>query len=149
LTGWLLNKLGQGNGYPAFFSTTQGKKLMRKLLTIGGLLVFTLGLTACLHVKEADASTWDVLGWDISKEVGYERAMEGDTQSLYGSLGIGPVSFGATFTDDLAVEGIQFDNAGYDLNLSQDIGWVTVYANNAIDEDFALTETTIGLKWSF
>jgi hypothetical protein len=122
---------------------------MKKLLTIGGLLAFTVGLAGCLHVKDAEASTWDVLGWDISKEIGYERAMEGDTQSLYGSLGIGPVSFGATFTDNLAVDGIQFDNAGYDLNISQDIGWVTAYANNALDEDFALTETTIGIKWSF
>jgi hypothetical protein len=68
---------------------------------------------------------------------------------LYGSLGIGPVSFGASFEDDLSVDGIQFDNAGYDLDLAQDIGWVTVYANNALDEDFALTETTIGVKWSF
>ena len=122
----------------------------KKTLTIGALIIIIIALIWTNWLaKPAAASTLDFLGWDISKEIGYERAMEGDTQSVYGSLGVGPVSFGATFTDDLAVEGIQFDNAGYDLNLSQDIGWVTVYANNDIDEDFALTETTIGLKWSF
>ena len=122
---------------------------MKKMLTIGGLLVAVVGLTACMHTKDAEASPLDMLGWDVGSTIGYERAMEGDTQSVYGSIELGPVELGATFTDNLAVEGIQFDNAGYDLNLSQDIGWVTVYANNAIDEDFALTETTIGLKWSF
>ena len=86
---------------------------------------------------------------DIDKEIGYERAMEGDTQTLYGSIGIGPVSFAASFEDDISVTGIQFDNAGYDLDFSQDVGFVTVYANNALDEDFALTETTIGVKWGF
>ena len=122
----------------------------KKTLTIGVLIVIILGLVWMnWTTKPAAASTLDILGWDISKEVGYERATQGDTQTIYGSLGIGPVSFGASFEDDLSVDGIQFDNAGYDLDLAQDIGWVTVYANNALDEDFALTETTIGVKWSF
>jgi hypothetical protein len=122
----------------------------KKTLTIGVLIVIILGLVWMnWATKPAAASTLDILGWDISKEVGYERATQGDTQTIYGSLGIGPVSFGASFEDDLSVDGIPFDNAGYDLDLAQDIGWVTVYANNALDEDFALTETTIGVKWSF
>ena len=125
----------------------------KKTLTIGALILIIIALIwSNWLAKPAAASTLDMLDtgkWGISKEVGYERAMEGDTQTLYGSLGWGPVSFGVSFEDDLAVDGIQFDNQGYDIDLSQDVGWVTVYANNALDEDFALTETTIGFKWSF
>ena len=127
----------------------------KKSITIGILVIVILGL-AWLNwshkveiVKPAAASTLDMWFADIDKEIGYERAMEGDTQTLYGSIGIGPVSFAASFEDDISVTGIQFDNAGYDLDFSQDVGFVTVYANNALDEDFALTETTIGVKWSF
>jgi hypothetical protein len=147
----------QGNGYPVFFNNKKEKLMWKdkKSITIGVLIVIILGL-AWLNwshkveiVKPAAASTLDMWFADIDKEIGYERATQGDTQTLYGSLGIGPVSFGASFEDDLSVDGIQFDNAGYDLDLAQDIGWVTVYANNALDEDFALTETTIGVKWSF
>ena len=127
----------------------------KKSITIGILVIVILGL-AWLNwshkveiVKPAAASTLDMWFADIDKEIGYERAMEGDTQTLYGSIGIGPVSFTASFEDDISVTGIQFDNAGYDLDFSQDVGFVTVYANNALDEDFALTETTIGVKWGF
>ena len=127
----------------------------KKSITIGILVIVILGL-AWLNwshkveiVKPAAASTLDMWFADIDKEIGYERAMEGDTQTLYGSIGIGPVSFAASFEDDILVTGIQFDNAGYDLDFSQDVGFVTVYANNALDEDFALTETTIGVKWGF
>ena len=127
----------------------------KKSITIGILVIVILCL-AWLNlshkveiVKPAAASTLDMWFADIDKEIGYERAMEGDTQTLYGSIGIGPVSFAASFEDDISVTGIQFDNAGYDLDFSQDVGFVTVYANNALDEDFALTETTIGVKWGF
>ena len=127
----------------------------KKSITIGILVIVILGL-AWLNwshkveiVNPAAASTLDMWFADIDKEIGYERAMEGDTQTLYGSIGIGPVSFAASFEDDISVTGIQFDNAGYDLDFSQDVGFVTVYANNALDEDFALTETTIGVKWGF
>ena len=127
----------------------------KKSITIGILVIVILGL-AWLNwshkveiVKPAAASTLDMWFADIDKEIGYERAMEGDTQTLYGSIGIGPVSFAASFEDDISVTGIQFDHAGYDLDFSQDVGFVTVYANNALDEDFALTETTIGVKWGF
>jgi len=127
----------------------------KKSIIIGILVIVILGL-AWLNwshkveiVKPAAASTLDMWFADIDKEIGYERAMEGDTQTLYGSIGIGPVSFAASFEDDISVTGIQFDNAGYDLDFSQDVGFVTVYANNALDEDFALTETTIGVKWGF
>ena len=127
----------------------------KKSITIGILVIVILGL-AWLNwshkveiVKPAAASTLDMWFADIDKEIGYERAMEGDTQTLYGSIGIGPVSFAASFEDDRSVTGIQFDNAGYEQEFSQDVGFVTVYANNALDEDFALTETTIGVKWGF
>ena len=127
----------------------------KKSITIGILVIVILGL-AWLNwshkveiVKPAAASTLDMWFADIDKEIGYERAMEGDTQTLYGSIGIGPVSFAASFEADISVTGRQFDNAGDDLDFSQDVGFVTVYANNALDEDFALTETTIGVKWGF
>ena len=127
----------------------------KKSISIAILVIVIIGL-AWMNwshkvevVKPAAASTLDMLVGDVDKEIGYERAMEGDTQKLFGSVGIGPVSFGASFEDNLAVDGIQFDNAGYDLDISQDLGGVTLYANNALDEDFALTETTIGFKWSF
>ena len=81
----------------------------KKSISIAILVIVIIGL-AWMNwshkveiVKPAAASTLDMLVGDIDKEVGYERAMEGDTQKLFGSVGIGPVSFGASFEAAITV----------------------------------------------
>ena len=132
------------------FLITQGIIRMKKILTFAIVMFGLTGLTACFHVGDAAAAEGLPQLFDPSGSISYERAFEADSQTIKGSLNVGPVEFGTSFTDDLAVTGIQFDINSYDVNFSQPIGEnVSFYANNEFDTDFAHTETTLGISLSF
>ena len=84
----------------------------------------------------------------LSASIGAERALESEVNTLYGSVGLGIATVGATM-EDTAEDSGQFNITKYELDFSQPVGPVTLYMKNDFDDGFKHTETVIGGKISF
>ena len=84
----------------------------------------------------------------LSASIGTERALESEVNTLYGSVGLGIATVGATM-EDTAENNAEFNIKKYEVDFSQPVGPVTVYMKNDFDDGFKHTETVIGGKISF
>ena len=84
----------------------------------------------------------------VSTTIGAERALETEVNTLYGSVGYGIASLGATMEDTTEDSG-QFNITKYELDFSQPVGPVTLYMKNDFDDGFKHTETVVGGKITF
>jgi len=87
-------------------------------------------------------------GINLSTTVGAERALESEVNTLYGSVGLGIATVGATM-EDTAENNAEFNIKKYEVDFSQPVGPVTLYMKNDFDDGFKHTETVVGGKISF
>jgi len=85
---------------------------------------------------------------DVTTTVGAERGLESEVNTLYGSVGYGIATLGATM-EDTATDSGQFNIQKYEIDFSQPVGPVTLYMKNDFDDGFKHTETVVGGKISF
>ena len=84
----------------------------------------------------------------ISITAGAERGLESEVNTLYGSVGFGIATVGATM-EDTAENNAEFNIQKYEIDFSQPVGPVTLYMKNDFDDGFKHTETVVGGKISF
>ena len=86
----------------------------------------------------------------LSTTIGAERATEAEVNTLFGSVGYGMLSLGATMADTSADQG-EFNITKYEIDLVQPIGetGVSVNMKNDFDDGFNHSETVIGGKITF
>jgi len=106
---------------------------MKQLMFAG----FALALTTSVASAEG-----------LSASIGAERALESEVNTLYGSVGLGIATVGATM-EDTAENNAEFNIKKYEVDFSQPVGPVTLYMKNDFDDGFKHTETVIGGKISF
>jgi hypothetical protein len=80
--------------------------------------------------------------------VGAERELESEVNVLYGSIGYGITSLGATM-EDTSTDSGKFNIQKYELDFAQPVGPLTVYMKNDFDDGFKHTETVVGAKITF
>ena len=105
--------------------------------------ILTMGLSLALTSSVAMAE-----GLDIKTTIGAERSLETEVNSLYGSLSLGNIELGATF-EDTAADQASFNLNKIELDLTQDVGAVTLYMENDFNDDFKHTDTVVGARISF
>lgn len=103
--------------------------------------VITTGFALALTTSVASAE-------GLSITAGAERGLESEVNTLYGSVGYGIASVGATM-EDTATDNANFNIKKYEIDFSQPVGPVTLYMKNDFDDGFKHTETVIGGKISF
>jgi len=85
---------------------------------------------------------------NIDVTLGAERNLEAETNAIYGSVGLGVITVGATMEDTSADSG-KFNISKYEIDSEHEIAGLTVYMENDFDDGFKHTETTIGAKIKF
>jgi len=80
--------------------------------------------------------------------LGVERSLETEVNSLSVGSDFGP--FGLTTNwEDTAEDNFAFNISGIDVDVSHDVGPMTVYMNNDFDSGLKHDDTTVGVSFKF
>jgi hypothetical protein len=109
---------------------------MKTLITAATVLVATITLASAELIPGADVT------------LGAERSLEAETNALYGSVGLGAITVGATL-EDTADDSGSFNISKYEVDSEHTIAGVTLYMNNDFDDGFKHSETVVGGKIKF
>jgi len=82
----------------------------------------------------------------VTATIGAERALEAESNSVFGSVALENIEVGATISDTATTD---FELEKIEMDTHYEIKGVTLYLENDFDKDFKHAETVIGAKISF
>ena len=107
---------------------------MRKILTLAFALSFVTSAAMAFERPTLN--------------LGVERSLETEVNSLSVGSDFGP--FGLTTNwEDTAEDNFAFNISGIDVDVSHDVGPMTVFMNNDFDSGLKHDDTTVGVSFKF